>query len=151
MHILYAQFANKKERDQMWSFLSDIDLSLWQHSEDGTVVLQKGEDLGFATRIGGGLIGIHSEKMPQKAWALMAWIAKRSSVVVENWSVLRLDDEEIPVVVSEDLHDKDILFVNEDGILNSWIERDMPLGPSHQIQRQFLVALSRRYDEKKKK
>ena len=151
MHRIYASFASKKERDFMWDFLDTQDFSLFDHSEAGEFVLKKGEDMGFAPRAGGLILGFECKTLPQKMWALLAWVSLRSSVRINGWAAIRMNDEEIPVLISDRIHDEDALFVNEDGLLNSWIERELPIGPNPLVQQKFLLALSRRWDEHTKK
>ena len=147
MHKLYAQFGSKKERDQIWAFLTLQDFSLWHHSEWGVCALLQGEQMGFPARKGGTIIGFSEESLPQKTWALITWLASKSSVQTNDWHAVHFDDEEIPVVVSDRIHDQDVLFVNSDGILNSWIDRDVPLGPQHDVQRKFMQTLNARFLE----
>jgi len=147
MYKLYAKFGSKKERDLVWQFLTLQDFSLWHHSEWGVCALKQGEHMEFSPRQGAQIIGFHEEALPQKTWALIAWLATKSSVLHETWHIVHFDDEEIPVQISNLIHDQDVLFVNEDGILNSWIDRDVPLGPQHDVQKKFMQTLDHRFKE----
>ena len=146
MHRIYARFGSKKERDFMRDFLGQQDFSLWQHSEAGDFVLQTGEQMGLSPRAGGLILGFEGDTLPQKTWALMAWVALRSSIRENDWAVIQMDEEEIPVVVGDKSTDEDALFVNEEGVLNSWIERDLPQGPNPSLQQKFIKNLSHKWE-----
>lgn len=151
MGLLYATFASKKERDQMRAFLLDQDLSLFEQSETGGFALQTGEEMGFAPRVGGTILGFKEDHLSQKIWALVAWMSVRSCMRHEGWAFVTMDGEEISVIETDRIHTEGALCVNDEGVLNSWIERELPVGPNPHIQRQTLLVLSRRYTEKTKR
>ena len=146
MNTLYALFANKKERDAMLAFLRGFDWSTLATSEEATspLTLNTGEDMGLGARLGGRALGFQGNDFPQWVWAAVAWMASRSSYRVHQWAVIIHNDDEIPVLAAAQFKHSipEVCFVDDNGHLVYWKERDLPRGPDPQTQMQFLQDLS---------
>lgn len=143
MHTIFIRFATKKEREHMWTFLQSFDWSTLIATEQGEQGEWKtGEQLGMAPRAGSTVIGIRSADPSQWMWAVAAWMANRSSYRVHQWGVVHHDDEEIPVVLSTQHQGNDILVLDNERKLLAWRDRELPRGPDHVQQKDFIDILN---------
>lgn len=148
MHTIFIRFPNKKERDHMWTFLQSFDWDTLTATEEGEHDAWKtGELLGLSPRAGSTIIGLRSNDPPQWAWAVAAWMANRSTYRIHQWGVIHHDDEEIPVILSAQHHGNDVLVLDNDRKLLAWRDRELPRGPDHVQQKDFIDTLNSVWDD----
>ena len=148
MHTIFIRFTNKKERDHMWTFLQSFNWDKLTATETGEAGgWLTGEQLGLAPRAGSTVIGLRSIDPPQWTWAVAAWMANRSTYRVHQWGVVHHDDEEIPVVLSAKHHGNDILVLDNERKLLAWRDRELPRGPDHVQQKDFIDLLNKVWDD----
>lgn len=152
MHQLYAIFSNKKERDAMWTFLQDVDWERIRSTETSDVQGPlMGEDMGFKPAKGRNVIGFLSTDHPQWVWAVGAWMALRSTQRVNDWAVLKHDVEEIVVMPQDHAEtEKGVLVVDQDGLLKLWRDKELPQGPDHVRQQEFVQQLNEQWNAQAK-
>ncbi len=154
MNTIFVVFENKKERDHMFSFLTKqewMDLAKTEPDDSSCITPLMGEDLNLSKSLGKKTIGFYVQNIPQRTWAICAWMAIKSNYKVHNWSVVLYNDEEIPVIVRKDaqLHDKDIIVVSELGFLRSWRGRGQENGPDYESQQEFLLDMESEWQKYK--
>ena len=125
MHSISIEFKNKKERDNMWDFISTLPWSAILATERSSpVAVKKGEDVISSRLEGRKKIIFQSHLLPQWAWGLSAWMATKSSFKLEDdWSVLIENEEEVYVLPFHTQQNQ-TLEVDSDGVITSW--RDNP-------------------------
>jgi len=147
MHTLSVRFASKKERDHMWLLLQSFDWGEPARSEEGAAGgWTVGENLGLPARVAKHTIGMRTPEAPQWVWAVAAWMAQRSTHRIYNWGVVYHDDEEIPVIQNSLQHGNDVLVLDATLKLLAWRDRDLPRGPDHVWQQNFIDRLNSVWD-----